>query len=49
VPWDQALDTILRTKRLHAERDGNLLRIVTNAEFVQEANEQLRAREPASR
>jgi len=48
VPWDQALDMILKTKRLHAERDGNMLRIVTNEEFVREQDEQRKSREPAS-
>ncbi len=27
VPWDQVLDTVLRTKQLGGERNGNLLRI----------------------
>jgi type IV pilus assembly protein PilQ len=39
VPWDQALDMILKTKHLHAERSGNMLRIVSNEEFLREMAE----------
>src|SRR5579885_3829241 len=38
VPWDQALDMILKTKHLHAERHGNMLRIVTNEEYLKEVS-----------
>ena len=36
VPWDQALDLILRSKRLRARRKGNLLRIMTHEEYLRE-------------
>lgn len=29
VPWDQALDVVLRTQHLGAERQGNILRVAT--------------------
>jgi type IV pilus assembly protein PilQ len=44
VPWDQALDVILRTKRLAAERSNNLLRIVTLTSLTSEKQEELRAK-----
>jgi type IV pilus assembly protein PilQ len=47
VPWDQALDVILRTKRLGAERSNNLLRIVTLANLTQEKQEELKAKAAA--
>jgi type II secretory pathway component HofQ len=47
VPWDQALDTILKTKHLHAERSGNLLRVVTHDEFMREMAEQAQERSQA--
>ncbi len=43
VPWDQALDAILKTKHLHAERSGNLLRIVTHDEYMREGPQPLAA------
>jgi type IV pilus assembly protein PilQ len=36
VPWDQALDVILKTKRLRARREGNLLRIMTHEQYLRE-------------
>ncbi len=39
VPWDQALDVVLKTKRLRAKRDGNILRVMTHEEFVREAQD----------
>jgi type II secretory pathway component HofQ len=34
VPWDQALDVVLATARLHAERNGNVLSVTTLSDFV---------------
>jgi type IV pilus assembly protein PilQ len=47
VPWDQALDVILRSKRLGAERSNNLLRIVTLTSLKQEKQEELGAKQAA--
>jgi type IV pilus assembly protein PilQ len=33
VPWDQALDVILRTNNLAAEREGNIIRVAPPAVF----------------
>ncbi|MBI4925730.1 MAG: type IV pilus secretin PilQ [Bdellovibrio sp.] len=45
VPWDLALDTILQTMRLGAERNNNVLRIVTLNTLATEKQEQLRAKQ----
>jgi len=45
VPWDQALDVILHTNRLGAERNNNLLRIVTLEELTAEKGEELKAKQ----
>jgi type IV pilus assembly protein PilQ len=47
VPWDQALDVILKTKHLRAERDGNMLRIMTNEEYVKDIQERALAKAAA--
>lgn len=44
VPWDQALDMILRTNKLGAERNNNILRIASLENLVQERNQQLQAK-----
>lgn len=44
VPWDLALDTVLHTLRLGAERNNNILRIVTLSNLAMEKQEQLRAK-----
>lgn len=44
VPWDQALDVILRTKKLGAERTRNVLRVVTLSDLTRERQEELAAR-----
>ena len=44
VPWDQALDLILHSYRLAAERQGNVLRITTQAALQAERLEELKAR-----
>lgn len=42
VPWDQALEQILKINQLGMELDGNILRIAPVARLAQEAEEQLR-------
>ena len=44
VPWDLALDTVLHTLRLGAERNNNILRVVTLLNLATEKQEQLRAK-----
>jgi type IV pilus assembly protein PilQ len=44
VPWDQALDVILHTMRLGAERNHNILRIVTLKDLTEEKREELSAK-----
>lgn len=48
VPWDQAFDLILRTNRLEATREGNVVRI-SSVERLTEEREQLRAAAEAER
>jgi len=43
VPWDQALDLILRTQQLGAERTHNVLRIVSLANLAKEKRLELEA------
>ena len=43
VPWDQALDVVLHTLHLGAERNNNILRVVTLKSFLDEKQEQLKA------
>jgi type IV pilus assembly protein PilQ len=45
VPWDQALDVILETQKLGAERTSNLLRIVTLANLTSEKQAELAAQQ----
>lgn len=45
VPWDQALDVILQTQKLGAERSANLLRIVTLANLTSEKQAELAAQQ----
>ncbi len=44
VPWDQALDVVLHTKQLGAERNGNILRVMTLQNLVQEKQAELDAK-----
>ena len=44
VPWDQALDVVLSSKRLGAERKNNVLRVTTLANLTTEKEEQVRAK-----
>jgi len=48
VPWDQALDLVLRTNRLEATYEGNVVRVST-VERLKEEREALRAAEEAQR
>ncbi|OFZ53054.1 MAG: hypothetical protein A2428_11540 [Bdellovibrionales bacterium RIFOXYC1_FULL_54_43] len=43
VPWDQALDVLLHTLHLGAERNGNILRIITLQNLTAEKTEELKA------
>jgi type IV pilus assembly protein PilQ len=47
VPWDQALDVVLRSLKLGAERNNNLLRVVTLDAMTQEKEQELRAKRAA--
>jgi type IV pilus assembly protein PilQ len=47
VPWDQALDIVLRNYQFGAQLQGNVLRIATNARLQQEQAEQRTSREAA--
>lgn len=47
VPWDLALDTILSTLKLGAERNGNVLRVATLAQLTSEKQQQLQAKQAA--
>lgn len=44
VPWDLALDTILTTNKLGAERTGNILRVASLATLTQEKTAQQAAK-----
>jgi len=48
VPWDQALDVVLHTLHLGADRNANILRVVTLKNFLEEKQEQLRAEKLAN-
>ena len=45
VPWDQALDVILKINGLAQEREGNIIRVAPIARFINERQESLRARQ----
>jgi type IV pilus secretin PilQ/predicted competence protein len=45
VPWNQALDTILKTFSLDKSVEGNIIRIAPNTVFTKESEEKIRARE----
>ncbi len=47
VPWDQALDVVLTTLSLGAERSHNILRILTLANLTSEKKQQLEAKKAA--
>ncbi|MDP8224696.1 MAG: type IV pilus secretin PilQ [Candidatus Lernaella stagnicola] len=41
VPWDQALDIILRTKKLAIEREGNIIRVAPTQTLTTERQQEL--------
>ena len=45
VPWDQALDIILKSKGLGQLRDGNIIRVDTNANIAKLQDEEAKAKE----
>jgi type IV pilus assembly protein PilQ len=47
VPWDQALDVVLKTMKLGAERNNNLLRVVTLTALTAERQQELAAKKAA--
>lgn len=49
VPWDQALDVILQSYRLVAERNGNVLRITTRAALAEDRAAEAAARRAQNR
>ncbi|TAL16964.1 type IV pilus secretin family protein [bacterium] len=49
VPWDQALDVILKAKNLDKDLDGNIMRIVSAEKIANERNQQILAIEAAKK
>ncbi|MGE4231956.1 MAG: type IV pilus secretin PilQ [Bacteriovoracia bacterium] len=47
VPWDQALDIILKSNRLAAERNGNVLRVTTISDLTKEKEAEVAAKKAA--
>lgn len=47
VPWDQALDVVLSTSKLGAERSHNILRVMTLKNMTAEKKAQLEAKQAA--
>jgi type IV pilus assembly protein PilQ len=45
VPWDQALDIILRAKKLGMEREGNILRVAPTMTLTSERQQDLAAQQ----
>jgi len=45
VPWDQSLDIILKSKGLGQVREGNIIRIDTNANIAKQQDEAAKAKE----
>lgn len=45
VPWDQALDIVLRSKGLGQVREGNIIRIDANANIAKQQDEAAKAKE----
>ncbi len=45
VPWDQALDLVLRTHNLGKQIDGNIIRIATNQDLAKESEEKGKAKQ----
>ncbi|MGQ4809716.1 Type 3 secretion system secretin [Candidatus Entotheonellaceae bacterium PAL068K] len=49
VPWDQALDMILKTNGLAQEREGNIIRIAPLRQLIAERQQRLQAQESEER
>ncbi|MDQ7786492.1 MAG: type IV pilus secretin PilQ [Thermodesulfovibrionales bacterium] len=49
VPWDQALDTILKTFSLDKDIQGNIIRIAPNTVFARESDEKTKVQEAGMR
>ena len=45
IPWDQALDVVLQTKKLAAERSGSILRVLPLDELTKEKQDELLAKQ----
>jgi type IV pilus assembly protein PilQ len=45
VPWDQALDIILKTKGLGQLKEGNIIRVDTNSNISKQQDEEAKAKE----
>jgi type IV pilus secretin PilQ/predicted competence protein len=45
VPWDQALDVILKINGLAQEREGNIIRVAPLSRFINERQESMKARQ----
>jgi len=43
IPWDQAMDVILKNYGLDKQVDGNIIRIAYNSVFAKEFEEKVRA------
>lgn len=48
VPWDQALDTVLKVKGLDKRLDGNILLVAPAAEIANQENQQLENKQKVS-
>lgn len=48
VPWDQALDVILKINGLAQERDGNIIRVAPLKRFIAERQERMQAQQTES-
>ncbi len=49
VPWDQALDIVLQSKKLEMAQEGNIVRIDTITNFTAERDEKAKARDSLSK
>jgi type IV pilus assembly protein PilQ len=49
IPWDQALDVVLQTKKLAAERSGSILRVLPLDELTREKQDELVAKQASEK
>lgn len=49
IPWDQALDVVLQTKKLAAERSGSILRVLPLDELTKEKQDELLAKQASEK